>query len=568
MAEFDFCGWATKNDIKCTDGRTIRKDAFIGNDGQTVPLVWNHDHNNPSNVLGHALLQNRNEGVYAYCSFNDTDDAQAAKRAVKHGDIKSLSIYANKLKQNGGDVIHGIIREVSLVLAGANSGAVIDNVMAHSEEDGESAVICFFEDISEEATQDEIEHAEKEEKEPKKMAEGKEKTVQDVFNELTEEQKKVVYAMIGMALEEKEGEKEEMAKHNVFDTDTAEDTLQHDAMEADLAEIIRDGKRYGSLKESFLQHSASTGITNIDWLYPDARLDKAEPDFVRNDAEWVGKVMNGVKHTPFSRIKSRLGNLTADEARALGYVKGNEKAEQVITLLKRSTSPTTVYVKQKMDRDDIVDITDFNVVAWLKKEMRWMLDEEIARAILIGDQRQAVSDDKIDENCIRPIWTDASTYVINRTIELEAGYTPEDEVSEFIDKCVSRKGYKGSGNVTLFTSEDYVDIALLLKDLNGHRLYKNVGELATAMRVKEIVTVPQFDNLTREVSGTEKKLLGILVNMADYTVGADKGGSVNMFDDFDIDYNQEKYLMETRCSGSLLKPYSAIVIESVEPEEE
>ena len=563
MEKFDFSGWATRNDIKCSDGRTIRKNAFKDNDGQTVPLVWNHSHNDPLNVLGHALLENRNEGVYAYCKFNDTDSGRNAKQLVEHGDVTALSIYANKLKQNGGDVIHGAIREVSLVLAGANPGAFIDSIMAHGEESDEEAVIYTGENISlSHADEEEMPEEKPEQKKEEKPME-KEKTVQDVFDELTEEQKNVVYALIGQALEDAgvdtEGEDGKM-KHNVFDNDEMEygNVLSH----SDMVDIISDAKRYGSMKDSFLAHTQNYGIENVDFLFPDAKPLDVPPTFVQRDMGWVQKVMSGVHHTPFSRIKSMFADITADEARAKGYTKGKLKKEEVFSLLKRTTTPTTIYKKQKMDRDDVVDITDFDVIAWLKKEMRLMLDEEIARAILIGDGRLSSSDDKINEQNIRPILSDAELYTIKTNINVKINATGAEKAKAFIDAVIrSRKDYKGSGNPSLFTTEDMVTECLLLEDGIGHKLYKSEAELATTLRVKEIVTVEVMEGLK---DSSEHEVAGIVVNLADYNIGADKGGAVNMFDDFDIDYNQQKYLIETRCSGALVKPYSAIALAFVE----
>ena len=560
---YDFSGWATKNDILCSDGRTIRKDAFKDNDGKTVPLVWNHSHNDPNNVLGHCVLENRDEGVYTYGTFNDTEQGKNAKSLVEHGDVTALSIWANKLKQNRGDVLHGDIKEVSLVLAGANIGACIDSVIKHGEESEEEAVIYSGEDIV-------LAHADtttksESKEEDKTMDDKKEKTVKDVFDTLTEEQKNVVYALIGQALEsnsaddnmehsESEGGNE--MKHNVFEQDemNVNDTLSHAEMEA----IIADGKRFGSMKESFLAHAEEYGIKSIDYLFPEPKTLNNPPEFIKRDMGWVSKVMGTVHHTPFSRIKSMFADITEDEARAKGYIKGKLKKEEVFSLLKRTTTPTTVYKKQKMDRDDVIDITDFDVIAWLKSEMRMMLDEEIARAILIGDGRLSSSDDKINESNIRPIVSDDDLYTIKSKVTVAANATGADKAKAFIDQVIrSRKEYKGSGNPTLFTTEDMVTECLLLEDKIGHKLYKTEAELATTMRVKEIVTVEVMEGLKDKNS---KEVAGIIVNLADYNVGADKGGSVNMFDDFDIDYNQQKYLIETRCSGALVKPYSAITL--------
>ena len=561
MEKFDFSGWATKANLKCSDGRTIMKDAFKDNDGKSVPLVWNHQHNDPTNVLGHALLQNRDEGVYAYCTFNDSEAGKTGKLLVQHGDVCALSIWANQLKQNLNNVVHGNIREVSLVLAGANPGAFIDSIIMHGEESDEDAIIYTGEDIV-------LSHSN--ESEDKKMDEAdknvetnKEETVADVFNTLSEKQKNVVYAIIGQALEEgEESDNEESEggnemKHNVFDQteEKKNDVLSHDAMNA----IISDGKRFGSLKESFLAHADEYGIKQIDYLFPEAESLNNPPEFIKRETDWVSKVMNGVHRTPFSRIKSSFADITADEARAKGYIKGNLKKEEVFTLLKRSTTPTTIYKKQKLDRDDIIDITDFDVVAWLKSEMRMMLNEEIARAILIGDGRLSSSDDKINEQNIRPIASDAELYSVRVPVSVAASATTDDKAKAMIRAAVkARKEYKGSGNPTFFTTEDWLTDALLLEDTMGHRLYKNESDVAAAMRVSNIVTVPVMEGAKGPNGGD---LIGIIVNLNDYNVGADKGGAINMFDDFDIDYNQQKYLIETRCSGALTKPYSALVLE-------
>ena len=572
MERFDFSGWATRNNLKCSDGRTIRKDAFKDNNGQKVPLVWNHQHNEPFNILGHALLENREEGVYAYCTFNDTEAGQNAKQLVEHGDVSALSIYANQLKQHGGDVIHGSIREVSLVLAGANPGAFIDSIICHGEESEEEAIIYTGEDIS-------LSHADNEEmKEEKPMEDTKKvenktdnKTVKDVFDTLTEEQKTVVYALIGQALEsagatdenDENDEEDNNMKHNVFDQD---EMMQGNALShSDMEEIFSDAKRTGSLKEAFLAHNATYGIDQIDTLFPEPKTMNTPPEFIKRDTNWVAGVINGVHHTPFSRIKSMFANITEDEARAKGYIKGKLKKEEVFTLLKRTTTPTTIYKKQKLDRDDIIDITDFDVVAWIKSEMRMMLDEEIARAILVGDGRLTSDDDHINEANIRPIWKDDDLYTIKTKITVGASATDDDKAKAVIKAAVkSRKNYKGSGNPVLYTTEDFLTNCLLLEDTQGYRLYKSEQDVATAMRVSRIVTVPVMENLTRTDSESkERTLVGIIVNLNDYNVGADKGGAVNMFDDFDIDYNQQKYLMETRCSGALIKPYSAIALEMV-----
>ena len=565
MSKYDFSGWATKNDLKCSDGRIIRRDAFKDNDGQTVPLVWNHQHNDPLNVLGHALLENRAEGVYAYCTFNDTPAGNNAKMLVEHGDVSALSIYANRLKQDQGNVTHGVIREVSLVLAGANPGAFIDSIMRHGESSDEEAVIYTGENLS-------LEHGEKEDN----MENGNEKTIKDVVDSMTEEQRNVMYALIGQALEDvkhsddaeeheqknknEEGDENEM-KHNVFDNqnkNNAKDTLTH----AEMATILSDAKRYGSLKESVLQHSEQFGITNINMLFPDYKNMNVPPEFIKRDTGWVAQVMNGVSHTPFSRIKSVFADITADDARARGYMKGNLKKEEVFTLLKRTTDPQTIYKKQKLHRDDVIDITSFDVVAWIKAEMRMMLDEEIARAILVGDGRLSSSDDKIKETNIRPIYKEEALYVVNTVLDKQSDV--DTRAKAFIRAAVkARKDYQGSGEPTLFCSEDLLTDLLLLEDGHGRAIYESEAKLATALRVKNIVTVPVMEGLHRNNStvSAECNLLGIIVNLRDYNVGADKGGAINMFEDFDIDYNAQKYLIETRCSGALVKPYSAIVIE-------
>lgn len=576
--KYDFSGWATRNNIKCSDGRTILKDAFKQHDGQTVPLVWNHQHNESANVLGHAVLENRDEGVYAYCTFNDTEAGKNAKLLVEHGDVTALSIYANQLKQKGSNVMHGTIREVSLVLAGANPGAFIDSVIRHGEFCEDEAVIYTGEELTLQHAYDNA--SDKEDKVDEKNEKGddkvdkNEKTIKDVVDSMSEEQKNVLYALVGQALEGKEmaqsaieenennieenGGEQEM-KHNVFEGKETEnkDVLSHDAMET----ILKDAKRYGSLKESFLAHAESYGIKDIEWLFPDAKNVNMPPDFIKRDDSYVQKVMRGVHHVPFSRIKSMHANITADEARAKGYIKGKRKKEEVFTLLKRTTTPTTIYKKQKLDRDDVVDITDFDVVAWLKMEMRMMLDEEIARAILVGDGRLPDSDDKVNEQCIRPIASDDDLYCVKAPVDVAAAATEDDIAKAFIKTVIkSRKEYKGSGSPTLFTTEDVITGCLLLEDKNGRVIYDTVDKLATALRVKEIVPVEVMETAKTKVNSVEKPLLAIMVNLTDYYVGADKGGSVNMFDDFDIDYNQQKYLMETRCSGALVKPYSAIAV--------
>jgi len=551
--KFDFSGYATKNDLKCADGRTIRRNAFKDNDGQTVPLVWQHMHNSPDNVLGHALLENRDDGVYAYCKLNDTPAGKNAKLLVQHGDITSLSIFANNLVQKGSDVVHGVIREVSLVLSGANPGALIDNLsIAHSDgsytESEEEAIIYTGLEI----TTDEIEHADKNQNESK--------TVQEIFDSLTEEQKNVVYAMLAQVIEDNiehsDEDEDDILEHsnnkggnnmkrNVFDQELNAEhpkTLSHDQIKA----IVDDAVRYGSFRESFLAHTQEYGIENIDFLFPDAKLVNNQPEWIKRDTSWVNAVLGGVKKTPFSRIKSIAADITADEARAKGYIKGNQKLEEVFPLLKRVTTPTTIYKKQKLDRDDIIDITDLDVVAWMKQEMRMMLDEEIARAILIGDGRQIIDPDKINEENIRPIAHDVNLY------SHKVKVAPNISGATLIETMIrNRKHYKGSGTPTLYTTNQILIDLLLVKDKIGRRLYNSKAELASALLVKDIVEV--------EVMETMPNLLGIFVNLNDYTLGADKGGQISMFDDFDIDFNQYKYLMETRISGALTKPKSALV---------
>lgn len=626
MAEkYDFGGWATRFNILCGDGRTIRKGAFDDCDNTTVPLVWNHQHNSPLNVLGHAFLQNRDDGVYAYCTFNNTPQGANAKELVKNGDISALSIFANQLKQKGGDVLHGTIREVSMVLAGANPGAYIDSSMAHGFETDDEAVIYndddedmqIYEDdeyeddaeYEEEYDDDEINHSYEGEDEMRdemyfahadddvEDEDSGEETVQDVFDTLNEKQKKVVYYMIGEAVKGNGGNEEleddEEMKHNVFDQDYS-DSLQHSMITLDEQRtIIDDMKRFGSLRESFLAHKEDMGIEDVlmhddtsagierslpvggtgaqdyfvtepSFLFPDAKYLNETPGWIKRRTEWVSSVINGTKHTPFSRVKTLFADITNDEARAKGYTKAHEKIEEVFTLLKRTTTPTTIYKKQKMDRDDVVDITTFDVIAWIRGEMRMMLEEELARAILIGDGRLGSSDDKINEQNIRPIWTDDDLFTIKALVTFAANATDDDKAKALIKAAVkARKNYQGSGNPVLFTTEDNLTNMLLLEDAMGYRLYKSEQELASAMRVSKIITVQVMENQTRTDSDSKTRTLeGLIVNLSDYTVGADKGGAVSMFDDFDIDVNQQKYLIETRCSGALTVPYSAIALES------
>lgn len=569
---YDFSGWATRNNLECSDGLTIREGAFDACDGLKVPLVWNHQHNDSKNVLGHAMLEKRNEGIYAYCSFNDTEEGQRAKQQVIHGDITALSIYANKLRKRGNNVVHGAIREVSLVLAGANPGAFIDSVIAHSDgEESEWEGQAWANDcIPLELAHADAEEDEKEEKkstqEENKMAEetkqmpesnGSDKTVKDIYDAMTEEQKLVVDVLVGAAVEEATGksnsddeEDEEDMKHNCFDQEETFD--QEELMHAAMEDIINDGKRFGSLKESFLAHAANYGIDNIDWLFPDARNLTNTPGFIkRNPDGWVSTVMNGVHHTPFSRIKMMFADLRDDDARAKGYAqKAQLKKEEVFGLVKRTVDPTTIYKKQKLDRDDIIDITDFDVVSWLKGEMRMMLDEEIARAILFGDGRASSSPDKIDENKIIPIVKDAALYTI---VANPASSAAKDIISAAVR---GQNNYEGSGNTTMYVANSVVTEMLLIEDTNQHRLYKDINDLALACSVSKIVKVPD--------SIVPAGIYAVIVDLNDYNVGADKGGSVNMFDDFDIDYNQQKYLIETRCSGALTKPFSAVVIKDTQ----
>ena len=627
--KYDFSGYATKNDIKCSDGRTIRKNAFIENDGTTVPLVWQHRHDEPTNVLGHALLENRDDGVYAYGTFNDTIAGQHAKAMVEHGDVVALSIYANKLKQHGGDVLHGAIREVSLVLAGANPGALIDfPIIAHSGEESETEAVIYTDELihlakddeddeeaikeseSDEASDDEEskktsddedsdksedEEAKKTEEEKKKELKHEEKemaderTVQEVFDSFDEDEKNVVYYMIAQAVNEATGasdddnednEEGEEMKHNVFENEmTYGPVLSH----ADMETIFRDAKKMGSLKDAVEYHAedgvlahammpistdgmvgpdASTadqtyGVRDLNMLFPEYKSLNTPPEWIKRDTSWVSVVMNGVHHTPFSRIKSSFANITEDDARARGYIKGKQKKEEIFTLLKRTTDPQTIYKKQKLDKDDITDITDFDVVAWIKSEMRVMLDEEIARAILVGDGRSTASDDHISEDHIRPIAKDVDLFNIKVDVTVPANAQPGVMAKAFIDEVIrNRKYYKGSGTPTMFTTADMLTEMLLLEDGIGHKLYKSVQELATALRVSNIVEVEVMEGQTIN----SKALAAIVVNLSDYNVGADKGGSVEMFDDFDIDYNQYKYLIETRCSGALTKPFSAMTV--------
>lgn len=633
MAEtYDCSGWATKANMLCSDGRTIRKNAFEECDGKTVPVIWNHEHNDPNAVLGHAVLENRDNGVYAYISFNNTEAGQNAKILVQHKDVDRLSIWANKLKQMGGDVIHGVIREVSLVLAAANPGAVIDSVIAHGDSTDEEAIICcgeYIEFIDELAHSDggtkgetEVGTDNKEQKPAAKK--NDEKTVADVFNTLTEEQKTVVYAMIGQALEDagagtdnkdkggvkhaasedgsaasdetiadvfntltdkqktvvyamigqaledagvdtddvehsEEGETDFM-KYNVFDKETNtqdQEILTH----SEFQEIIGEARRRGSLKDAFLEH----GITDVDTLFPDAQTIDKTPGFIQRDNGWVAGVMAAVHKTPFSRVKSIFADITEDEARAKGYIKGKQKKDEVFKMLKRVTTPVTVYKKQSLDRDDMLDITDFDMIPWLKGEMRMMLNEELARAFLFGDGRSTSAEDKINEQNIRPVWTDDDVYTVKSEIAITKATTAEEKAQAFIKACIkSRKAYKGSGNPTMYMSEDMLTDCLLLEDKNGRVIYDTVEKLATRLRVNKIVPVPVMEGLSRIKGANTHFLAGLYVNLTDYNVGTDRGGDVTMFDDFDIDFNKQKYLIETRCSGAMCKPYGAVAIEFVQ----
>lgn len=572
--EFDFGGYATRNDLKCADGKTIRKNAFKDCDGKVVPLVWQHCHSDPGNVLGHAILENREDGVYAYGTFNSTPAGENARELVEHGDISSLSIYANGLTQKGGDVLHGYIREVSLVLAGANPGAYIDYLsVAHSEEDdfddGEAVIYNDDEDITiAHANMDEYEEDEDDYEEDTDMAE---RTLDEVLDSFDEEQMNAVAYIVAQAVDSATGEDEEddeEMSHNLFENDPEGTYLTH----ADVDMVFEDARRIGSLREAVKQHeengvlqhaiydtndnTVTYGIADIDNLFPEYHELNTPPEFIKREMTWVDKVMSKVHHIPFARVKTSFANITMEEARARGYIKGDKKVNEVFTLLRRTTDPTTVYKHQQLDRDDTIDITDFSVVAWIKSEMRMMLNEELARAFLIGDGRLTSDRTHINEQNIRPVWTDDDLFTLKYGVA--AGSDDAATAKNFIRKAVkARKDYKGSGNPTLYTTEDWLTEMLLLEDQIGHRLYKTEAELATAMRVSDIVTVPLMEGLTR--NGHE--LMGIIVNLADYDVGADKGGAVSMFDDFDIDYNQLKYLIETRCSGALVKPFSAMVFE-------
>ena len=592
--DYDFSGWATKSNIKCSDGSTIMNNAFKDNDGQKVPLVWNHQHDDPNEVLGHALLENRADGVYAYCKFNDTESGRTAKELVRNGDVDKLSIFANKLKTVANNVIHGCIREVSLVLAGANPGAYIDSVVMHGEDSEMEEEGVIYTDEKIDILQHSDEESDSSEKENlKEMEEEKkekdEKTVKEVFDTLNEEQKEAVYAIVGQAIEDSKkvnddnkdddnkdddknddsSDKEEnnkdkgdseVMKHNVFDKEDNQEVLMHSEI---INDAIREAKKYGSMKESFIAHAEANNMENYEILFPDATELYKEPKVIEEDRSWVAKIMNAVKHTPFSRVKTTFGRMSETEARAKGYIKGTLKTDVKMSFLNRVTTPTTVYIKNDIDRDDVIDITDFDIVAWQKREMRKNLDKELALAMLLGDGRNVSDPNKINEQNIRPVIKDNEMYTIQYTVKDGVDYnnannshSENDSATKGVVRAAikSRKEYKGSGNPTFYTTEDLLTDLLLIEDQNGRLIYDSIQKLCTALRVKEIVTIPEME------ADTYKDIYGIIVNMNDYTAGADKGGSVNMFDDFDIDFNQMKYLMETRMSGALTVPYSAIVL--------
>ncbi len=586
--DYDCSGWATKANTRCYDGLTIAPDAFKECDGKTVPMVYNHDHSSVDNVIGHCLLKNRPQGVYCYAKFNDTDTGRTAKACVENGDLNAFSIYANGLQKVGKTVKHGFIREVSLVLAGCNPGALIDEVVKHSaDEDYDEGEAFIYNDEGLSLTHgldpegnplEELTHSADDGNDTKQedagMADEEKngKTLKEVYNSMTDEQKECCHALVGLVMEaadsedgEDDGEEDTTVKQNVFDRDTTETVLKHSI--GDINAVIKGAKSSGTMKAAFENSDItgeelaylSHGIDNVEWLFPDDKVLDNPPRIIDKDQTWVGKVMSAVHHIPFSRFKSMFADLTEEDARAKGYIKGNFKKEQVFGLLRRSTSPTTVYKKQKMDRDDVIDITSFDVIAWLKSEMRLKLNEEIARAILIGDGRPAASEDKVDENCIRPVFNDADLFTIKVQVSTTGLTAVEDKYKAAIKSILrSRKEYKGAGTPTLFTTEDALTEMLLLEDGIGHTLYADEAALARKLRVSNIVTVPQMEGMKGAKGGN---LFGIIVNLSDYTVGADKGGAVSMFDDFDIDFNAMKYLIETRCSGALTTPYSAIAVE-------
>lgn len=584
--DYDCSGWATKANTKCYDGLTIAEDAFKGCSGQTVPMVYNHDHSSLDNVIGHALLENRKGGVYAYAKFNDTPTGQTAKKCVENGDLNAFSIWANGLQKAGQVVKHGVIRELSLVLAGCNPGALIQEVVKHSADnmDDEGCEAFIFNDPGslslehgmdpegnplEEAV---LAHSDDNKEDGKMGEETNGKTLEEVYNSMTDEQKECCHALVGLALEEQDGdggedeEDESDMKHNVFDKDAGKQTVLKHSID-DINSIIKGAKTSGTLKAAFDNAGVeqgeidelSHGIDNIDWLFPEDHLLDTTPRIIDKPDDWVSVVMGGVKHIPFSRFKSMFADLTPEDARAKGYVKGNYKIEEVFGLLRRSTGPTTVYKKQKLDRDDVSDITSFDVVSWLRNEMRYKLNRELALAYILGDGRQAASEDKIDENCIRPIFNDADLFTIKVQVATTGLSKVEDKYKAFIKQVIrSRKEYRGSGTPTMFTTEDALTEMLLLEDGMGRPLYVDEAALARKLRVSKIVTVSEMDGRKGAKGGD---LAAVIVNLSDYTVGADKGGAVSMFDDFDIDYNAMKYLIETRCSGALTTPYSAMAIE-------
>ena len=586
--DYDCSGWATKANVRCYDGLMIAQDAFKECSGKVVPMVYNHDHSNVDNVLGHCLLENRPGGVYCYAKFNDTDTGKTARQCVESGDLSAFSIFANGLKKVGSTVKHGFIREVSLVLAGCNPGALIDEVVKHSaDEDYEGGEAFIYnedglslthgmdpegnplEDLTHSADSGDAVTDDEATQEEAKMADeknmNKEETVEDVFNTLTEKQKNVVYAIIGSVTaseKDDDGEEDDTVKQNVFDKDTNATVLKHSIEE--INNVVKTAKSHGTMKAAFedagmdsdeLAHS----IDNIDWLFPEDHLLDTTPHIIDKPDDWVSVVMGAVHHIPFSRLKSMFADLTEEDARAKGYIKGNFKKEEVFGLLRRSTSPTTVYKKQKLDRDDVIDITSFDVVAWLKQEMRLKLNRELALAYLLGDGRLAASEDKIDENCIRPVFNDADLFTIKVQCKTTGLTTVEDKYKALIKQIRrSRKEYRGSGTPTLFTTEDALAEMLLLEDGIGRQLYADEAALARTLRVKNIVTIPEMEGRKGAKGGD---LVCLIVNLADYTVGADKGGAVSMFDDFDIDFNAQKYLIETRCSGALTIPFSAMAVE-------
>jgi len=584
--DYDCSGWATKANTKCYDGLTIAEDAFKGCSGQTVPMVYNHDHSSLDNVIGHALLENRKGGVYAYAKFNDTPTGQTAKKCVENGDLNAFSIWANGLQKAGQVVKHGVIRELSLVLAGCNPGALIQEVVKHSADnmDDEGCEAFIFNDPGslslehgmdpegnplEEAV---LAHSDDNKEDGKMAEETNGKTLEEVYNSMTDEQKECCHALVGLALEEQDGdggedeEDESDMKHNVFDKDAGKQTVLKHSID-DINSIIKGAKTSGTLKAAFDNAGVeqgeidelSHGIDNIDWLFPEDHLLDTTPRIIDKPDDWVSVVMGGVKHIPFSRFKSMFADLTPEDARAKGYVKGNYKIEEVFGLLRRSTSPTTVYKKQKLDRDDVSDIDSFDVVSWLRNEMRYKLNRELALAYILGDGRQAASEDKIDENCIRPIFNDADLFTIKVQVATTGLSKVEDKYKAFIKQVIrSRKEYRGSGTPTMFTTEDALTEMLLLEDGMGRPLYADEAALARKLRVSKITTVPEMEGRKGAKGGD---LAAVIVNLSDYTVGADKGGAVSMFDDFDIDYNAMKYLIETRCSGALTTPYSAMAIE-------